>query len=438
MLRKTAIISLTLVMVMIFSSYGVVADQYGSVPVSGGNEYFDGDAHVWNTYVVWTRCIDTDNDNSIDGDEASWIMIRDISSGESWNITPSEGKRPPSFGYPHSARFPRIYNDRVIYRYINGDTYDNTLYGMYNITKNETWYDLPLEKINGWMYGTAEIFGDWIFYTNDLDGGGGTDQHNGYLFNYKTGDEEYSLSLNRPTYGFNNLAVYNNYFCWTEREYDSHGGTYTENSNINVLNMDNYKCIQIDCSGKSSPEIPKTILCDVYYDVLLFKVLETEYSNWDMYSYDLSTVDWEADMDYAKDILGNFNSPTPLNWGDMQGNITNVSVGDNIDAKFGKVWINSVYYQTVQKSGIIYKYDLDKNTTKIIIDIPFDVRFTDVHFDKVVWSDDRSGEYNIYRLTTNIEALSTIMMLSIPLIMVGVVVVLFWKAFSGGLGGGMS
>ena len=149
----------------------------------------------------------------------------------------------------------------------------------------------------------------------------------------------------------------------------------------------------------------------------------------DVYAYNLLSINWTS-------VDKNMNSPTLYEWDDIKGNTTNVIVDSSVDTEVARIWLNYVYYQNIGEDGKIYKYDINKNITIVVFDIPYKVKLGDIHFDKVVWTDNRAGEFNVYRLTTNIEAFSTILILSIPVIMIGVVVVLFWKAFSGM--GGMS
>lgn len=425
MLRKTAIISFTLVMIMSFTSYGVVADEFGSVPIDINNDYIDTLPDVWGTYIVWSRGLDISGDGVINNDEPSYIMIQDILSEEMWNITSDEngGFRYSNTHYFH-ASYPSISDGKVLYRFKVGTNYDHTHLGMYNISTNETWNDkipIPTSLDGGYTYGLSKLNGDWIITT---DGTGG--QKQGHVYNFETTDY-YFLNGDRPTTGVGEyeIEIFDNYICWGERMFD--GSNYMV---TNIINLDNYKCIQLNASDKPSSSIIKTRLGDIYGDIIVLGLDTT--SLYDLYLFDLESVDWD-------NILGNYHSPEPYMWSDMEGNTTElfigVNVGNNIDLYSVNIWLDKIYYQNNNEQGKIFMYYIFKNNTKIVYNVPFDVNFGGVHFDKVVWSDDRSGEYNIYRLTTNIESFSTIMMLSIPLIMIGVVVVLFWKALSGGFGG---
>lgn len=415
MLRKTAIISFTLVMVMSFSSYGVLADEFGSVPVDIDNDYIDSNADAWNCFVVWERGLDLNDDGVIHWAEPSWIMIHDITSGESWNITQEYevGVYRYSTTYYYHAKYPEICGDKVIYRYYTllGSTpsLTATYIGMYNITRGETWDRVPIPSDSGYNYGTISIYDKWIFSSD------GVSKKEITLYNYET-TEQYFPNLYRPNTGVMNFehGIFNNYIAWSD----------SDSSNIPtvfLLNLDNYNCIQINVDDD-------TRFCDISHDTLVFKVTHSGVS--DLYAYNLLSINWTS-------VLGNMNSPTPYEWSDIEGNVTNIIVDNSIDTEVARIWINYVYYQNIGEADKIYKYDINKNRTEVVIDIPYTVKLGDIHFDKVVWTDDRAGEFNVYRLTTNIEAFNTILILSIPLIMIGVVVVLFWKAFSG-IGGGMS
>lgn len=424
MIGKRITIAVVFLMLISASSMNVLADQFGSVGIEVDVSYVDSQPAVWNTYVVWTRAVEMVEpiDGVIGREDPSWIMIHDITSEESWNITPTVDAGAVRSGtHYYHADTPNIYGDKVVYRDAYLTTWNSYVFGMYNISYNETWspYVTPL----GLSYcGNVAIYDDWIMRVHS-SGGAGT----GLLYNYKTNDAFYPNLYRDSLTHFSEYSIYNNYVGWSEYL----DGYYS----VFVFNLDNYKCIQINCTDKSSSEITQTRFCDIYYNKVLFKVLETDYSNWDMYVYDLDSVDWNSDIEYAKDVIGGINTPTQYFWNDLQGNVTNVSVGDNIDATLGKVWIDNVYYQVDQESGKIYKYYIPRNQTTAIIDIPYDVNFGDVQYDKVVWSDDRSGEYNIYRLTTTAESFGDIFVYALPVIFIGVVVVFFWKAFSEGLGG---
>ena len=285
---------------------------------------------------------------------------------------------------------------------------------MYNITRNETWNDIPIPLTH--VRGNIQaIYGDWIFATNSIP-----TYNVGVIYNYKT-NEYYSVSNTyRPNTGIDDISMHEKYITWTE--------IYTSSiQTIMVFNLDNLKCIQLSSENKDgNPSILKYPA--VHNEIIIFSVLDKiPIQCYNLYGFELSSVNWSA--------VGDIHSPTVYDWNMMEENIFNVSVDFTKDVEKSKIWNNKVYYIDSVNNNKIYVYIINKDSTEIVLDIPYTIGLPDVHYDKVVWADNRAGVDNIYRLTTSIETFSMIMMLSIPLIMVGVVVVLFWKAFSGGVGG---
>jgi len=417
MSKKIIAYTMVFLMAMSFGSINVLADEFGSVPVDISNDYIDSEPVVWNTYVVWTRGLDLDVGGTITVDEPSWIMVYNTISEEAWNITPHVGAGFLGGSSYYHAQNPDIYGDKIVYQYQRSVTSDDTGLSMYNITNNETWVvPIPMTFTSG---GLQKIYGDWIFSTHY-----GT-YRIGVIYNYKTGEYYEVSDIHRPSTGIGAISMNGKYVTWTENFYS---GVVLQTQAVMIFNLDNLKSIQLYADDKvGNPTRLRTP--SVYYETIIFSILDTTPTlSYNLYSFDLSTVNWSA-------ISGNIHAPTTLLWANMEGNITEVSVDFTNDTVSSSIWINSVYYQKSTESGKIYKYDIRTNSTITILDIPYTVYLGDIHYDKVVWSDDRAGEFNIYRLTTNMESFSDILILSIPVIFIGIVIALFWKAFSGGLGG---
>lgn len=166
----------------------------GITGTMGGYNTYDYDGQRWGDYIVWTRALDIyDSGGNVnpDGDiiaggglhDPSWIMIQQISTGESWSITPDydAGLRLSSPDYYYHAGAVSIYNNRVLYEEVYGTlNYHRTLY-MYNITTNTTW-QIPHGTLSSFTAGYEhQIFGDWIYFSHW--GGSG---HLIYVYNYVT------------------------------------------------------------------------------------------------------------------------------------------------------------------------------------------------------------------------------------------------------------
>jgi len=164
----------------------------GETGLIGGYPTYDYDAYRWGDYIVWVRALDIyDNSGNVnpDGDvtdrfDPSWVMIHQISTGESWNITPDyDAGLFISPNQYHHAQAVSIWGGKVLYEYVYGDDdWERTLY-MYNITTEEYW-NIPHGSLTSHTSGhTHQIYGDWICFTT-YGGGGRTI----YVMNYKTSE----------------------------------------------------------------------------------------------------------------------------------------------------------------------------------------------------------------------------------------------------------
>ncbi len=165
----------------------------GETGIIGGVPTYDYDGQKGDGYIVWTRALDLmDSGGNLipDGDvvsagglhDPSWIMIQDIGTGLSWNLTADYDAGFRTGNYYYHSGSVSIYGKKVLYESIWGPSnWERTLY-MYNITTNETWR-IPHGFLSSYTSGYEhQIHDDWIFFTHY--GGGGRII---YVYNYETG-----------------------------------------------------------------------------------------------------------------------------------------------------------------------------------------------------------------------------------------------------------
>ena len=166
----------------------------GETGIIGGVSTYDYDAQKGDGYIVWTRALDLmDSGGNLipDGDvisagglhDPSWIMIQEISSGTTWNLTADYDAGFRTGNYYYHAGSVSIHGKKVLYELVWGTSnWERTLY-MYNITSDETW-QIPHGTLSTYTSGYEhQIFGDWIYFSHY--GGGGRQI---YVYNYETGE----------------------------------------------------------------------------------------------------------------------------------------------------------------------------------------------------------------------------------------------------------
>lgn len=158
--------------------------------------YYDNQPKIWDNYVVWRRAINLNDNSYIELNEPSWIVVHNLKTGNTWNITPPNAIMRNNVYY--HAQSPDIWDGKIIYEAQASDnSYDTRLY-MYNISSKKTW-ELPLyysEYTSGRLH---LIYEDWIVYTNRE----GYDRY-AYLYNYKDNTHRVIIgkTSNYTTYGF--------------------------------------------------------------------------------------------------------------------------------------------------------------------------------------------------------------------------------------------
>lgn len=162
----------------------------GDTGMIAGYPTYDYDAQRWGDYIVWTRALDiydgsgNVNPNGVVTDrfDPSWIMIHQISTGESWNLTEDyyAGLRVSPNQYYHSDSVS-IYNNKIVFQYQYGSAIGQSILYMYNITQDQMWA-LPLGTLSTFVAGFEhQIYGDWIYFTH-----WGSGNRYIYVYNYKT------------------------------------------------------------------------------------------------------------------------------------------------------------------------------------------------------------------------------------------------------------
>lgn len=191
---KKAYISFLCIIILMFNLPLIQASESTILTISPSNHY-DNQPHIWGNYVVWRRAINLNQNNYIEISEPSWIMIYDIKTKNSWNITPANVLMRDDV-YQH-AEAPDIWNGKVIYEMqVSSNSIDTRLY-MYNISSRDTW-QIPIKPVDYAHGHVHSIFGDWVTYTNKEN-----DKRQAYLYNYNT--REYRTLIdkneNKSVYG---------------------------------------------------------------------------------------------------------------------------------------------------------------------------------------------------------------------------------------------
>jgi len=194
---------------------------------------------VWGNYVTWRRAVNQNENKCIELSEPSWIMVHNLESGKTWNISRKLTIIRDTIYY--HAEAPAIWNGKIIYEsQINGNSTDTKLF-MYNISSKNTW-QIPIrssENAHGHLHG---IYDNWIVYTDIQNS-----KRQAYLYNYNDGTYRTIVSKSDPysVYGF---VMNGNYVILTIIDTKSQFNLWIYNlntANINVVNCSNINCSQI-------------------------------------------------------------------------------------------------------------------------------------------------------------------------------------------------
>lgn len=390
----------------------------------------DYDAQRWGDYIVWTRALDIyDSGGNVipDGNvvsggglhDPSWIMVQQISTGQSWNITPDydAGLRISPNYYYHSGSVS-IYNNHVLYETIYGDdNWERTLY-MYNITTNETWH-IP-QGLSTYTGGYEhQIFGDWIYFTHYGNG------RYIYVYNYKTGEgrridggatSNSYLGMNKDFMWFTDTGSSPNVL----KIYGLYTGKLTQISGVNVG-------ASIYASNKASSGG-------------LLGVFLSASGDMDSYIIDMEGMN-----------ITDQGSDTTIYWEDIaEDNLITVDTEDSYDSYAPYTdGFNAIYSISdgTQQDIMIYDIAEDRN-------IPFatssnDERLSDYHSSMILYNsninsftknNNPTDDYDIYRSVSDTEYINNTIWDYAPyiiiLLVIGVILGAF-KLFGASAGGGM-
>jgi len=192
-LRRLAIILIILLIINLLSGF-TVAEKVTIKSISP-SPYYDSQPKVWGDYIVWRRAINQNNNGYIELKEPSWIMVHNLESGETWNITPADTEM--NGGVFYHAQSPDISDGKVLYEAQTGLNSSDTKLFIHNISEDKTW-ELPIlstEHAHGHLHC---IYGNWVAYTNIQNG-----SRQAYLYNYQDRIYRTILGVNddNSTYG---------------------------------------------------------------------------------------------------------------------------------------------------------------------------------------------------------------------------------------------
>jgi len=422
-MKKTVVTMLIVASLVLMPVLAVLALQSDSVPVDV-SPYNDTNAQVWGNYIVWRRFNNDDEYNQYAdwGDEPSWIMVHNIVTGETWNITPANVMNEhESYEWAES---PSIWNGHIIYEYtVGGDSNEQKVF-MYNISTGETW-DVPI-PISYQAGQLCRIHGDWIM-TTDYDDG----RRQLYLYNYVTTEFKTLISDAQPeTTG--DVTAYGDFYI-----FDRYNPS-TLVHQICIFNVSSYQMLFLDATDVG---INNLRLADCYEEKLLIFALEvTPTSSWNEYIYDFSSVDWTS-----------FGATTIYYWNThIYANLIPIDRDFTTDAQGGAIWGEWVVYADYpgivgSVSPNVRAVNYVSNTT---MNLTYNVYFqypTDMYLDKVVFMDnknsdtnygDQRDDFDVYRLTTDVEAMSSSIWALLPLIMVAMAAIAIGAAAKVMGGGG--
>lgn len=428
-MKKTLCVMLVIVLLALLPAYTVIALQTEIVPVDP-SPYYDNNAQVWGNYIVWRRAINIDNDPYIDfGTEPSWIMVNNIVTGETWNITPANVKSPQSGDTLYEwAEAPSIWNGHVIYEYTYGDeAYETRIY-MYNISSNETW-DVPFPTTYQAGH-SCFIYDDWIMATHY-----GTSYRQLYLYNYRTTEFKTLISASDP-HTASYVGAYGNFVVYTRYN----PSTVVYDIAIFNLSSSSYQTVILDGTDAG---INSILFDDIYDDKIVIDVLEvTPTSSWNLYLYDISAIDWTT---VGIEETYQWNSH-------ISSNVTPIDVDFTSDARYGSMWGEWIVY--ADYPGSVGSTAPNVRAVNYVSNRTMNLTYSgyyqfpqDMYMDKLVFTDNKNSDtnfgnatdnYDIYRLQTDIESLSLSIWAILPLIMVAMAAVAIGAAAKvfGGVGGG--
>jgi len=390
----------------------------GTTGAIGGYNTYDYDCYRYGDYIVWVRSLDIyDSGGNVnpDGDtidmyDPSWIMLHQISTGESWNITPDYDaglKIAPNYYY-HSQS-PTISNNKILYEEVYGDdNWERTLY-MYNISTDEHW-QIPHGSLSQYTAGYEHmIYGDWIYFTHY--GGGGRQI---FVYNYDTGEGrriDDGVVLN------SNLGM-NEDFMWFS---DTSGSPH----DLMIYSLETDKLTEITgvnvgyniyASDKSSMDglLGITIKSGVDFDSYII----------DMEGMNI-TSEGGTELIYWENIA--------------EENIIVVDTDDSYNSYAPYTDGNYAIYQYYENEADIMIHDIDDNSSTVFINSDNDEDLYDYYNTMILYStnqnsfthnNDATDDYDIYRSESETENIGNTITEMIPLIIIIMVIGAILGAFA--------
>ena len=234
--------------------------------------YYDSKPCTNGDYIVWRRAINQNDNEYIELREPSWIMVYNMRSGESWNIT-EKNKLMGNPNIYYHAESPEIHGNKIIYeRQRSPNSYDTGLF-MYNISSNETW-EVPLRSTSHAHGHHHLIEGDWIAYTHKE-----SNKRQAYLLNYEDGNYRTIIGKNEG-YSVFGMVMWGNSVVITAL--NNSGGFEILTYNINSTVRSN-----IEIGGNYSKAIATTIYENQVG--ICIKEGSDNQTQWNAYIYNMDT-----------------------------------------------------------------------------------------------------------------------------------------------------
>jgi hypothetical protein len=416
MIIKNTIIT-TIVMILLLSPLITTVQAFSeeSIPVEI-NPYYDSKPDIWGAYVVWERQYDTNSDGYVSlYNEPSWIVLQNIATGETTNVTPSypETRTVGMSDYYYYARCPKIWGNYVVFEYCMLNLVPHPQYFrtyLYYIPTGElSIIDTSLSYTNGEL---CDIYGDWIFVSQ---------YHSyrdcGYLYNLDT--EELRLLLPTEYYHIDNVVLIDEFLLYSE--YNVASGVRT----VRIHNLVTAKEVRLTALDIGVYDLVAT---GIYGNYISFTAIEhTPSTSYNVYVLDFSFANWSNT--YHENII----------WGsdECQDNLISVETNFTYDSNSGGMWGNYVVY---------YRYDTSiltpDNANIMVMNVATNESYflsphtghqdkACIYMDTIVWMDGRNNElgyhdsrtdFDLYRTLTTSEMTSNMVWGIIPLFMIGGVV----------------
>lgn len=377
----------------------------GETGIIGGYPTYDYDAQRGSDYIVWTRSIDIyDSIGNVnpDGDtsdifDPSWIMVHQVSTGESWNITPDyDAGLKISPNYYYHSQSVSIDGSKILYEVMYGnDDWEKTLY-MHNITTNETWH-IPHGTLSAYTSGhDHQIHGDWIYFTHY--GGGGRYI---YVYNYITGE---GRRIDGGALDNGNLGINDDFMWFTDR-------TGTPDI-MKIYGLENGKLTQIDGTniGASIYGCNKASYNDRYLGITL--KIGTDY---DSYIIDLEGMNITDD-----------GGDVTIYWENIASeNIIEVDTEDSYDsfAPYTDGYYAIYQYTDNNNDIMIYNIGEDRktyfassNNDEILTDFTGSTILYNSNINSFTHNNDATDDYDIYRSLSDTENMANSFITIVPIV----------------------